>query len=121
MHYLHRLLRYLLGFLLLLLLFVIGEAISALISGLLPGSIIGMLLLAMLLRLGWLRLNWVADAANLLLAWMALFFVPIGAGIIDQLPLVKTALPALVITCIPFTLLLLWLIGAGYQKLERQR
>ncbi|MFS0728252.1 CidA/LrgA family protein [Paenibacillus sp. 1P07SE] len=46
----------------------------------LPGNVIGMLMLLAALRLGWVKLEWMKDAAQLLLSHMMLFFAPIVVG-----------------------------------------
>jgi len=62
-----------------------GEELARAI-GLLPGSLWGMVLLFLALRLG-LPENAVAPAAGFLLRWMALFFVPVGVGVLAFAPL----------------------------------
>lgn len=46
-----------------------------------PGNVIGMALLLAALILGLVRLEWVTEAAELLLTHMALLFVPVGVGV----------------------------------------
>jgi len=63
---------------------LLGEGLAR-VLGLLPGSLWGMVLLFLALRLG-LPEGWVAPAAGLLLRWMALFFVPVGVGVLAYGP-----------------------------------
>lgn len=48
-----------------------------------PASIIGLALLFALLKLGILKLRWIEQGANWLIAEMLLFFIPAAAGIIQ--------------------------------------
>lgn len=76
------------GFALLLLLQACGEGLSRLFSLPVPGPVLGLLLL-------WPVLQWtplcdeVAEAAQLLLGHLSLFFVPAGVGVITHLALVS--------------------------------
>lgn len=46
-----------------------------------PGNVVGMTLLLVALVLGLIRLEWVTEAAELVLTHMALLFVPVGVGV----------------------------------------
>ena len=69
------------GFAVLLSLQAIGELITLWLHLPLPGSVLGMLLLLFGLRFGLIELEWVKDAAELLLSNLSLLFVPAGVGI----------------------------------------
>ncbi len=69
------------GLVLLLLFQLVGEAISILLSLPIPGNVIGMVLMLLSLSCGWVKLEWVQDAASQLLRYMAMFFVPAGVGV----------------------------------------
>ena len=49
----------------------------------LVGSIVGMILLYLLLELKVIRMNWISDGAEFLLATMVFFFIPSVVGIMD--------------------------------------
>ena len=55
----------------------------------LPSSIIGMLLLTLFLKLGWVKLEWVEHLSELLIANLGFFFVPPGVALILYLDLIK--------------------------------
>ena len=55
----------------------------------LPSSIIGMLLLTLFLKLGWVKLKWVEHLSELLIANLGFFFVPPGVALILYLDLIK--------------------------------
>jgi holin-like protein len=97
-----------------------GEYVAKLSAGVLPGSIVGMLLLALLLSVGVVKLSWVAAGANLLIRWMALLFVPIGVGLVDNLELLAVSLPAILVTCLMGTVVIMALAGWLFQWLEQR-
>jgi holin-like protein len=69
------------GLLLLLLFQLIGEALSVWFGLPMPGNVIGMALLLLALFAGWVKIDWLREAAELLLKYLALFFVPAGVGV----------------------------------------
>ncbi len=69
------------GFVLLLVFQALGEGLSTLLGLPLPGNVIGMALLLIALGAGWVKAEWLQEAAELLLSYMALFFVPAGVGV----------------------------------------
>jgi holin-like protein len=64
------------GFAILLGFLFLGQFLQYLLIPL-PGSVIGLLLLTASLFLGWIKLSWIEEAAQLLLKNMTLFFVPV--------------------------------------------
>lgn len=69
------------GMVLLLLFQLIGEGLSNGLKLLIPGNVIGMALLLLALWAGWVKIEWLQEAADLLLKYLALFFVPAGVGV----------------------------------------
>jgi holin-like protein len=69
------------GMVLLLVFQLAGEGISTLFALPIPGNVIGMALMLVALSAGWVKLEWLQEAADLLLSYMALFFVPAGVGV----------------------------------------
>ena len=69
------------GMVLLLVFQFVGEGLSTLLALPIPGNVIGMALMLLALSVGWVRLDWLQEAADLLLSYMALFFVPAGVGV----------------------------------------
>src|SRR5690625_5078432 len=72
-----------LGFVILTLAYMLGELISRHLPFPVPGSVIGLILMFILLYSKMIRLEWVDDAAGLLLAFLGMFYVPYGVGIIE--------------------------------------
>ena len=54
----------------------LGELIVYLTGIKLPSSIIGMLLLTLFLKLGWIKLHWVQGMSDFLVANLGFFFIP---------------------------------------------
>jgi holin-like protein len=69
------------GMVLLLVFQFVGEGLAVLLALPIPGNVIGMALLLLVLSAGWVKLEWLQDAAELLLSYMAMFFVPAGVGV----------------------------------------
>jgi len=108
------------GFLIIFSCFWLGKFISPFLGSMIPASIIGMLLLTLLLQIGIVRLAWVDKSASLFIRWMSLLFVPIGVGLVEQLDTLASALPAMLVTCVIGTLVLLALVGRFYQFWEKK-
>ena len=62
----------------------LGELIVFFTGIKLPSSIIGMLLLTLFLKLGWIKLHWVQGMSDFLVANLGFFFVPPGVALIYQ-------------------------------------
>jgi len=97
----------------------LGRWLSQVSGNLLPASIMGMLLLTISLQLRWVKLPWVEYTANQFVRWMSLLFVPISIGLIEHIETLLQALPAMLLTCIFATLLLLVAVGKIYQRWEQ--
>ncbi|MCK4506893.1 MAG: CidA/LrgA family protein, partial [Desulfuromonadales bacterium] len=69
------------GLTLLLLFQFCGEFISRMLDLPIPGNVLGMGLLLLGLMTNLVDIKWLEEAAELLLANMALFFVPAGVGV----------------------------------------
>ena len=59
----------------------LGELIVFLTGIKLPSSIIGMLLLTLFLKLGWIKLHWVQGMSDFLVANLGFFFIPPGVAL----------------------------------------
>lgn len=87
------------GFAILLLLQFFGELLSTWMHLPIPGNVLGMIMLLCGLSCGLIRLEWVQEAADLLLSHLALFFVPAGVGVMVYFELIaKEWLPITVAT-----------------------
>ena len=77
--------RFLLGLGLLTAFAALGAGLAAALHLPFPGSVLGMALLWLSLSLGWVRLEWLADAADGLLGALGLLFVPATVGFLEYL------------------------------------
>ena len=77
------------GLVLLLVFQFVGEGLARLLALPIPGNVIGMALLLAALGAGWVKVEWLQEAAELLLAYMALFFVPAGVGVMLYFELIS--------------------------------
>ena len=86
----------------------------------LPGSVAGMLLLAGALRLGWVPVDRVRPAAELLIRHMGLLFVPPGVGLLLYFSLIRREWLPITVAAVASTLLVLLAVGLIQQRMERR-
>ncbi len=99
--------RFLLGFTLLCLFWALGVLIVNWTGAPIPANVVGMGLLAAGLWMGWVRLEWVAAAADGLLRHLGLLFVPAGAGVMLYGEIIRGELWPIAVTLIAGTALTL--------------
>ena len=63
--------------------YFIGDFIVTLFHLKFPGSIVGLVLLWVCLYFKWLDVRFVADGANVLIAFLTLFFIPTTVGVVQ--------------------------------------
>jgi len=108
------------GFAVLLLFQLCGELIVRSCDLPIPGNVLGMALLLAALLFGAVRIEWVLDAAELLLANMALLFVPVGVGVMLYFDLIaREWLPILSATVLS-TFVVMSVTGLVTQRLIRK-
>lgn len=89
----------------------------------LPSSIIGMLLLTLFLKLGWVKLNWIERMSKFLIANLGFFFVPPGVAIMLYLDIIKAQWLPITVATLVSTILVLIVTGHMHQfviKCERK-
>lgn len=116
----HTLFNYLRAFLLIWLFLWCGNAISAISAHFLPGSIIGMLLLFIALSIKVLPEDWIAPSCHWFLRYMALFFVPVSVGLMDDYRIIMAQFVPIVVSSVLSTLLVLLLVAYGVQQLLKK-
>ena len=67
----------------------LGELVVWLTGVKLPSSIIGMLLLTLFLKLGWIKLQWVQGMSDFLVANLGFFFVPPGVALMLYFDIIR--------------------------------
>ncbi|MDO3389420.1 CidA/LrgA family protein [Bacteroides sp. ET489] len=97
----------------------LGELIVWLTGVKLPSSIIGMLLLTLFLKLGWIKLHWVQGMSDFLVANLGFFFVPPGVALILYFDVIAAEFWPIVIATVASTALVLVSTGWVHQLLHR--
>ncbi|WP_321425094.1 CidA/LrgA family protein [uncultured Bacteroides sp.] len=92
-----------------------GELIVFLTGVKLPSSIIGMLLLTLLLKLGWIKLQWVQGMSDFLVANLGFFFVPPGVAIMLYFDIITAQFWPIAIATLISTVLVLLVTGWVHQ------
>lgn len=101
----------------------LGEVIVWATGIKLPSSIIGMLILTLLLKLGWVKLGWVERLSQLLISNLGFFFVPPGVALILYLNVIKDYWLSIMMATVISTVLVLVVTGHMHQlviKFERR-
>lgn len=101
----------------------LGEVIVWATGIKLPSSIIGMLILTLLLKLGWVKLGWVERLSQLLISNLGFFFVPPGVALILYLNVIKENWLSIMMATVISTVLVLVVTGHMHQlviKFERR-
>jgi holin-like protein len=109
------------GFAILLGFQYLGEVIATVLNLPLPGSVIGMVLLLFALRLEIIRLDWVRDAAQLLLDNLSMLFIPAGVGVMVYAELIQQQWLPLTLATTVSSLVVLAVTGLTDQLLHRRR
>lgn len=101
---------------------LIGEIFSLLIAPIvsIPASVIGMFLLFLALHCKLIKLEQVEGAGNWLTDNMAIFFVPVGVGLILNFDLLKSVWWQLIILVIITVSILLFIVGHTVQKIKNK-
>ena len=94
---------------------VLGELVVYLTGIKLPSSIIGMLLLTLFLKLGWIKLHWVQGMSDFLVANLGFFFVPPGVALMLYFDIITAQFWLIVIASLVSTLLVLVVTGWVHQ------
>lgn len=93
----------------------LGELIVYFTGIKLPSSIIGMLLLTLFLKLGWIKLHWVQGMSDFLVANLGFFFIPPGVALMLYFDIIAAQFWPIVIATLVSTLLVLVITGWVHQ------
>ena len=85
----------------------------------LPSSIIGMLLLTLFLKLGWIKLQWVQGLSDFLVANLGFFFVPPGVALMLYFDVIAAQFWPIVIATLVSTVLVLVVTGWVHQLVRK--
>jgi holin-like protein len=95
-----------------------GEFVSRILDLPIPGSVLGMSLLLLGLMTNLVDIKWFEEAAEMLLANMALFFVPAGVGVMIYGDLIAAEWLPISVATILSTFVVMAVTGKLAQKLE---
>ena len=93
----------------------LGDLVVFLTDIKLPSSIVGMLLLTLFLKLGWIKLQWVQGLSDFLGANLGFFFVPPGVALMLYFDIIAAQFWPIVIASLVSTLLVLIVTGWVHQ------
>jgi len=99
----------------------ISDAFAAWIHSPIPGTIIGIAVLFILLKFKVIRMDWIEQGSNWLLAEMLLFFIPAAVGIINYKSLVVESGLRLTITIFLSTLAVMICTGLISQRIAAKK
>ena len=97
----------------------LGELIVFLTGFKLPSSIIGMLLLTSLLKLGWIKLEWVKGLSDFLVANLGFFFIPPGVALMLYFDIIKAEFWPIMVATLVSTILVLVVTGLVHQLIRK--
>ena len=96
----------------------VGELIVHFTRVSLPSSIIGMLLLTLLLKTGWIKLAWVKGLADFLVGTLPFYFVPAGVAVMLYFDLIAASFWSIVVASAGSTVIVLIVTGWSHQLIR---
>lgn len=99
----------------------LGELIVYFTGIKLPSSIIGMLLLTLFLKLGWIKLQWVQGLSDFLVANLGFFFVPPGVALMLYFDVIAAEFWPIVVATVVSTILVLSVTGWVHQIVRKSK
>ncbi len=98
----------------------LGELMVWLTEVKLPSSIIGMLLLTLFLKVGWIKLHWVKGASDFMVRNLGFFFVPPGVALMLYFDVIEAQFWAIVVATVVSTMLVLVVTGWVHQLMRKR-
>jgi len=99
----------------------LGEMIVSLTGIKLPASIIGLLLLTLFLKLGWVKPDWVKGISDFLVKNLPFFFVPPGVAVMLYLDVIKVSFWPIIVASFGSTIIVLAITGLTHQWLRKNK
>lgn len=97
----------------------VGELIVWLTGITIPSSIIGMLLLAALLQMKVIKLEWVKGMSDFLISNLGFFFVPPGVALMLYFDIIKAEFLPIAVATVVSTILVLVVTGWTHQIFKK--
>lgn len=86
-----------------------------------PGSILGIFVLFALLKTGIIKLDWIEQGANWLLAELLLFFIPAAVGVMKYIPMLEHDGVRIMIVVIFSTLIVMISSGLIASRISKRK
>jgi holin-like protein len=99
----------------------LGELLVRLTGIRLPASIIGMLLLTLFLKAGWVKLKWVKGISDFLVSNLPLFFVPPGVAMMMYFDIIKAEFWPIIVSALVSTVIVLATTGWVHQIMRNRQ
>ncbi|MFN2340274.1 MAG: CidA/LrgA family protein [Halanaerobium sp.] len=97
-----------------------GEVINYFFNTPIPANVLAMIILLTLLTTGIVKLKMIDQVANFMLAHLAIFFVPPGVNLINNLDLLKNDWLAILTIIVVSTIVIMVVTGFTIQLLKRR-
>ncbi|MFD1179246.1 CidA/LrgA family protein [Paenibacillus puldeungensis] len=97
------------------------NAIAKLLHLPIPGSILGIVVLFILLKTNVIKLTWIEQGANWLLAELLLFFIPSAVGVMQYIPLLESEGVRILIVVIFSTLIVMVSSGLIATRIAKRK
>ncbi|MBC7890066.1 MAG: CidA/LrgA family protein [Ferruginibacter sp.] len=97
----------------------LGELTVHLTGIKLPSSVIGLLLLTLFLKLGWVKLRWVKGISDFLVSNLPLFFVPPGVAMMLYFDIIREEFWPIIVSALVSTVIVLALTGWVHQFMRK--
>jgi holin-like protein len=108
------------GFAILIVLQLLGTLLVDVAGLPVPGNVVGMVLMFAALRSGLVKVEWVREAAELLLSHLALLFVPAGVGVMVYFDLIAREWLPIVLATVISTFVVIAVTGWTASFLEKR-
>lgn len=109
------------GILYILICWLIGNVISYFIEGILSGSIIGMVIMFLGLQFKIIPSEKVKGVSKWILGLMALFFVPLGVGLIESYDLVLKNIWAILLAVVVSSVIIIAVSGYCFEFIDKKK
>ncbi|MNJ39589.1 Holin-like protein CidA [compost metagenome] len=86
-----------------------------------PGSILGIIVIFALLKSKVIKLTWIEQGANLLLAELLLFFIPAAVGVMKYIPLLESDGVRILIVVISSTFIVMLSSGLIASRITKRK
>lgn len=103
--------KYIRAFVIIYVFLYLGLFIAPILPVAIPGSILGLIILFVLLSFQIIPERWVNPGCTLLVRYMALLFVPIGAGVIQYTGLLRAQFGLIFVSCLGSTIIVMVVVS----------